>query len=259
MKSGDLSKIFDLDPNRSTYISSWGPKGTGKSELNTRFFVAYPYNGFLMDTTGDVDPNNQFTIPLTRALHMLAHELSESEETNAAAFDEFRSRLIPEWYQQGKVRFPKYRLEPSFLSKDWLEDSDAYVGLSYLVGDCFQFLDEINELAPANRTPRWTRQSLRMGRHRNLTMGMTGPRPSGLDPNVLNQSDLVTIHGQLHEIDIRRMAQQLHSSDKEFLEAIAEIHPEERDGIEVSNFLVYNKRTKDLVLVPPLPPRKRKK
>lgn len=257
-KQTDPSTLFDLDPNKSTYISSWGPKGTGKSELNTRFFMSYPYNGLLMDMTGDVDPNHEFTRPFTPELHRLAMELNESDQTDVGSFAEFRARLMQAWYQKGKVGYPKYRLEPSYLSKEWLEDSDAYIGLAYLVGDCFTFLDEVNDEAPANRTPRWTRQSLRMGRHQNLTMGMAGPRPSGLDPNVLNQSDLVTIHGQLHEIDVRRMAQQLHTSDQEFLDAIAMLKTEVRDGIDVSNFLVFKKKTRELFLMDPLPPREEK-
>jgi len=251
----DLATLFDIDPNVSTFVSSFGPKGTGKSELNTRFFMAYPYSGLLMDMTGDVDPGHKFTRPFTAALHRMAAELDDSDETDVGAFAEFRARLIPEWFQQGKVGFPKYRLEPSYLSKDWLEKSDAYIGLAYLVGDCFIFLDEVNDEAPANRTPRWTRQALRMGRHQNLMMGMAGPRPSGLEPNVLNQADLVTIHGQLHEIDVRRMAQQLHMKDAEFLEAMAQIKPEMRDGIKVSNFIVFVKATHEIFLLPPLPPR----
>lgn len=251
----DLASLFELDPNKGAYISSFGPKGTGKSELNTRFFIAYPYSGVLMDMTGDVDPRHRFTRPFTPALHSLAAELLENDSEDVGSFDEFRTRLIPAWFQEGKIGWPKYRLEPSYLSSSWLERSDAYIGLAYLVGDCFVFCDEIGDEAPAGRTPRWTAQSLRMGRHQNLTMGMAGPRPAGLDPNVLNQADLVTIHGQLHQIDVRRMAQQLHSSDAEFLEAMAQIKPEMRDGVKVSNYLVFVKATHELFLLPPLPPR----
>ena len=255
MASSDVASIFRLDPARGSFISSFGPKGSGKSELITRFFSSYPYNGLMMDFTGDLDPRHEFTIPLTPRLHQLARELGEMREPSLGSFDRFRSELRDAWTDGGRYRFAKYRLEPSFLSDDWLKRTDDYVGLAYMTGHCFVFFDEIGEEAPVGRTPRWTRQSLRVGRHEQLSLGMAGPRPADLDPNVLNQADIVTIHGQLHELDVARMARQLHLKQDQLSSLMSELTVEERDGVELHSFIAYVKKTREIFLLPPLPPR----
>jgi hypothetical protein len=254
--SSSLS-LFHLDPNAGAYISSFGPKGTGKSELNTRFFMGYPYNGLLMDFTQDVDPHHQFTRPITNQLRDLAQQLYEMEKPTLDKLYTFRQKAKDAWTNNGEFRFAKYRVVPEYLSDDWLRQSDAYIGLAYLVGYCFIFLDEINEEAPAGRTPRWTRQSLRVGRHEGLSMGMAGPRPAELEPNVLNQADLVTLHGQLHERDVDRMARQLHIPTKLLLELLDSLEIEYRDGVKVCSFLAYKKDERHIFIMPPLPPRER--
>jgi len=247
--------LFKFNPSKSTYVACFGPKNAGKSELIQRFFASYPYNGLLMDITGDADPDHDFTLPIPPALRELAVELGSMSDPSIDSMYDFRARVRQAWLNDGEYRFAKYRVEPSYLPKDWLERSDDFIGLAYLMGYCFDWLDEINDEAPANQTPRWTRQSLRVGRHEHLFMGMAGPRPANLDPNVLNQADIVTIHGQLHQIDVKRMAQQLSISEADLFSLMRELVPEERDGIEVSPFLVYEKKTRSLYLVPALPPR----
>lgn len=254
MPGNELAE-FNLNPLKGSYISSFGPKGTGKSELNTRFLISYPYNGLLMDLTGDVDPNHEFSQPLTPALHSLAGELAQMDEPSLDSMFDFQKRVREAWTQNGELKYAKYRLEPSYLSKNWLEQSDAYVGLAYLRGYTFIMLDEIGDEAPAQRTPRWTRQALRVGRHEGLSLGMAGPRPKNIDPNVLNQADLVSVHGQLHPNDVDTMAQHLHLSTKQLGELIQELYREDRDGVEVCSYLVYVRRTNEIILLPPLPPR----
>ena len=250
-----FESIFKLKPSKSTYIACFGPKEHGKSELIQRFFASYPYHGLLMDITGDADPDGEFTLPITPELRQLAAELGAMDDPSLDGLYDFRARVRKAWTQDGKYAYVKYRVEASFLPKDWLERSDDFIGLAYLMGYCFIWLDEIDDEAPSNATPRWTRQSLRQGRHEHLFMGMAGPRPAGLDPNVLNQADIVTIHGQLHELDVSRMAQQLGLSEAELTELMRAIKAEDRDGIEVRPFIVFIKKSHELFFVPPLPPR----
>lgn len=253
--STDLG-VFQLSAKRGAYIASFGPKGTGKSELITRFFIRYPYHGLLLDYTQDIDPGHEFTRPLTPELHAMARRLYEMKSTSLDALYDFRVQLRSAWSPEGG--FVKYRYTPNFLADDWLKVEDAYVGLAYLMGHCFLFFDEIGEQAPVSRTPRWTRQDLRVGRHESLSNGMAGPRPADLDPNVLNQADLVTIHGQLHEIDVDRMAKQLHLKTRELQELVEQLgRPEIRDGVEVYPFIAYEKKTKEIHICPPLPPRRK--
>lgn len=255
--SSDQNIFKKLNPDKGSFVSSFGPKGTGKSELNTRLFISFPYNGLLVDFTRDVDPQHQFTMPMTPELRALARELEDWKGEDLSSLDDFSRRVKIAWTQNGKFRYAKYQVVPNFVSDDWLEKNDIYIGLAYLAGKCFIFLDEIGELAPASKTPRWTRIALRVGRHQQLSIGMAGPRPADLDTNVLNQSDMVTVHGQLHERDVSRMAKQLALSESQLLDLIDELRQEERDGVDVNGYLAYVKKTREIFVMPPLPPRKK--
>lgn len=250
----DLS-FFHLNPNTGSYIASFGPKGTGKSELITRFFHSYPFNGLLIDVARDQDPDHKMTRPLTPELHRLAAQLAGMGDVDEGSLYDFQMRVRRAWTQDGQLRYAKYRYAPSFVHRKWLEETDAYIGLAYLVGHCFVWLDEIGKLAPANRTQRWTTQALEVGRHEKLSMGMAGPRPAKLDPNVLNQADIVTVHGQLHQIDVRRMAEQLHLPTEQLLEIMMQLQVEYRGDVKVCEYMVYEKETKDIFIMDPLPPR----
>lgn len=248
------TSVFKLNPNKGAYISSFGPKGKGKSEFITRYTIAYPFNALLIDMTEDVDPRHEFTKPFSQELHYLAAEMDDLKTRSLGAMDDFIAKVRAAWSPEGRPE--KYRIVPQFHQDKWLEKSDTYIGLAYLVGKVFIHMDEIDDEAPATGTPRWTRLALRLGRHRQLSMGMAGPRPAEISPLVLNQSDLVTVHGQLHELDVQRMAKQLHLSEKELLKLIEELQTFDRDGVEVGEYLAFIKRSRELLIMPPLPPRK---
>jgi hypothetical protein len=249
----DASSVLRIDPIKGAFVSSFGPKGFGKSELITRYTIGYPFNALVMDITEDVDPRNEFTRPFTPELHQLAYELDEIKEQSLGTLDVFAAKVRAAWSPEGG--YVKYRYVPQFHQKGWLDKSDLYIGLAYLVGKCFVHLDEINDEAPSSSTPRFTELSLRLGRHRQLSMGMAGPRPADISPLVLNQSDIVTIHGPLHELDIKRMAMQLHLSTSELSTLISELEVHYRDGVKVCDYLAFIKDTRELLLMPPLPPR----
>ena len=202
---------FRFDPDAGAYLASFGPKGSGKSELNKRLFVSYPYDGLLVDHTGDADPGYRWTEPLPPALEAIAARVVVEKGGEIPNQPGLEAEIAAAW--QGEKPGPhKYRHEPNYLADDWLERSDRVIGLAYLHGRCDIFLDEIDDAAPTNQTPRFTRLTLRMGRHRAISLGMAGPRPIGVDPLVLSQPDVVTIHGPLHERDLARLAAQFHMS-----------------------------------------------
>lgn len=262
-----MSDDFQFDPDKGTFLASFGPKGTGKSELNTRLFKDYPYNGLLIDFTQDVDKHHEFTEPITPELQKLAAELgamreeAERNKTDLPDLGSFTGQLLETWRGDPPRRYRKYRIVPNFVAKNWLQRSDDFVGLAYLIGHSAVFLDEIGEQAPAHRTPPWTRQMLRVGRHQHCSMFMAGPRPTDLDPSVLNQADVVTVHGQLHELDVKRMAKHLHLSDVELMRLINNLQRFKRaDSPEqgVGEFLAYFKASRELGLCDPLPPRRKR-
>jgi hypothetical protein len=253
-----------FDARKGGFLASFGPKGTGKSELSYRLFASYPYDALLLDVTGDVDPQHKLTEPLPRPLleaaGTLLDYLAQLDDGGAsledpAAVAELTGRVHAAWHDDATNRPRRYRYVPNLLRKDWLTRLDAVLGLAYLHGRCCVFADEIGVIAPAGRTPPFMRAVLHMGRHRALSMLMPGPRPAGLDPLVLGQADVVTIHGQLHELDVRRLAEHLHLRDAELGRLLEGLQRYRRDGIEVGQFLAYFKVNRELVIFEPLPPR----
>lgn len=262
----DGAPDFRIDPDSGAYMSSFGPKGHGKSELAVRLFASYPYNGLVIDHTGDFDPEGKLTEELSPALKAIADSIGAHKDNLDDMSDEeidellaaHRAAAIEAWRGDPPKRFRKYRYQPNFLANDWLERSDNVVALAYLVGHCAIVLDEVGLGAPSNRTPRFTRQALHMGRHQRLSMLMPGPRPAELDPLVLNQSDVVTVHGQLHPLDVQRLSRHFGTSDRELASILESLQRFERadsprDG--VGEFLVFFRNERDLAIYPPLPPR----
>lgn len=252
--SEEFAPDFKFNPDRGAWLASFGPKGSGKSELSTRLLRSFPYDAMLIDHTGDVDPHHDFTEPLTAELARLAVSLRDADGSDAST-EGLAVQVREAWRHDGQRH--KYRYIPNYLERGWLETTDLAIGLAYLLGQCCIHLDEVNDACPVGQTPRWTRLDLRMGRHRKLSNLMPGPRPSDLDPLVLNQADVVTIHGQLHELDVRRLAKHLHLRERELLALIESLQRFERDGVEVGEFLAYFKKDRELVIYPPLPPRAR--
>lgn len=240
---------FRFDPDAGAYLASFGPKGSGKSELNKRLFVSYPYDGLLVDHTGDADPGYRWTEPLPPALEAIAARVVVEKGGEIPNQPGLEAEIAAAW--QGEKPGPhKYRHEPNYLADDWLERSDRVIGLAYLHGRCDIFLDEIDDAAPTNQTPRFTRLTLRMGRHRAISLGMAGPRPIGVDPLVLSQPDVVTIHGPLHERDLARLAAQFHMSTAELGRLIQELEP--------FGYLAFFKAEREIQVRPALPPPERR-
>lgn len=236
---------FAFDPDKGAYIASFGPKGSGKTELNWRLFTSYPYDGLLIDATGDVDPEHRHTEPLPAELRAIARKLAVEKNAEPPSPEQFKEEIDEAW--RGDRPGPrKFRYVPNPLAQDWLDRSDLIVGLAFIHGRCDVFLDEIDDLAPAQQTPAWTRLTLRQGRHRQLSVGMTGPRPKGVDPLVIAQADVVTIHGPLHESDVVRLAAQFHMSTAELDRLIREL--------EKFGYLAFFPAEREIQVRPALPP-----
>ena len=236
-----------LNPDAGVYVSSYGPKGSGKSELNKRLFRRYPYDGLLIDHAGDADEHNEISEPLPAELLALTAELAplgESEDLDPGALTAMQARIEEAW-RQDERRWHKYRYVPNTLNDRWLERTDLIIGLAFVHGRTVELWDEANLQIPAGRTPRWTRHTLHVGRHRALSVLMPGPRPSDVDPLGLGQSDVVTVHGAMHELDVKRLARSFHMRE-DLLEA-------ELGTLEQFEFLAYFRALRELAHYPPLP------
>jgi hypothetical protein len=238
----ELGKVFRFDPDKGVWVASVGPQGSGKSDFCLRIFEGYPYDGILIDNNADADPHNAFTEDLPSG-HARSVSLPNGREaTTHVPFD------WPEMPSDGP-RFRKFRYTPDYLDDHWLTSVDEVVGLAYRHGLTIVQYDEAADDLPAAKLGRWSRLSLRMGRHRKLSQLFPMPRPLG-DPLTLSQSHLVTIHGPLHEIDVNRIARHLHMKDAELSACIDAL------DIDQHEFLAWNRAERELLHCDGLPPRR---
>jgi hypothetical protein len=236
-----------LNPDKGVYVSSYGPKGSGKSELNKRLFARYPYDGLLIDHAGDADEHHEVSEPIPKELLALTAALAplgEAEDFDPRELAGLEARIEEAW-RQDEPRWRKYRYVPNTLNDQWLERTDLVIGLAYVHGRTIEWWDEANLQIPAGRTPRWTRHTLHVGRHRALSALMPGPRPSDVDPLGLSQSDVVTVHGPMHELDVARLARSFHMRDQTLAAELGTLEP--------FDYLAYFRSLRELAHYPPLP------
>ncbi|MFL6144529.1 MAG: hypothetical protein ACJ72N_22035 [Labedaea sp.] len=201
-----------------------GRKGSGKSLLCHRLFVSYPFDKLVIDPHAD-----------TRS-GPYALEATELETP-------LPLRLLP--LDEGPTT---WRYVPSHASPTVEDDMDRAVGLAYARRRMCCWIDEVGDVAGANRTGPHMREALHKGRHRDLTLIMAGPRPITVDPLVVSQADYVYVFDLPNPRDRRRVADNIGWDPKEFDAAV--------HGLGAYAYLRYDARAHDLVEFPPLPLRR---
>lgn len=225
-RPGELDDELSFDPDAGIWWTAVGEKGSGKSDTTLRLAEAYPYDVLLVDSNADVDPEHRWTEPMPVPL--------------PAAWPEPES---------GRP-FRKLRYVPPLVDDDWLEQTDRAIGLAYRKGYTHIHIDEAGDHLPANGLPRWSRLMLRWGRHRRLSMGLPMPRPAEVSPLTLSQADIISMHSQLHELDVARLARYMRARQSE-LETM--LHELDEDNHE---FLAYVKKRRTILVCDGLPPRR---
>jgi len=214
-----------IDSTRSHFILVVGRKGSGKSLLSHRLFVSYPYDKLVIDPHADTRKGAYFV---------------DAKELEAP----LPTRLIP-WRDDDERGPNVWRFVPDHRSDTLVDDLDRAVGLAYLRRRMCVWVDEIGDVAGANRTGPFMREALHKGRHRQLTMIMAGPRPITVDPLVVSQADYAYVFDLPNPRDRRRVADNIGWDPKEFDRAVA--------GLPLHGYLRYDARAHELVSFPPLP------
>ena len=190
----DVAGLLDLDPDKSTCVFACGRKGTGKTHLITTLFRAYPYDRLLVDVTGDVDRNFEFTEPIDAPL---PSTWPTPESWGRPTGERISLRHRPNY--RDNARSKRTNLP------QWLEHVDDLVGLAMDHGRTAVEIDDAGEVIRANRVGPAIGDMLHTLRHRALTLLMSCPRPVSIDPLAISQADLVAIFDTPHELDVRRL------------------------------------------------------
>jgi len=74
---------------------------------------------------------------------------------------------------------------------------------AYGYGDCWLFLEEASVVFPSNsRSPEWIRNSIFLGRHRNLSMIITAQRPTSIPVDLRSQASRIICFSQHEKNDV---------------------------------------------------------
>lgn len=217
--SGSFTANGELDVSSGLVISAYGKKKSGKSVLATLLARSYPGDLAVLDVAGDDGPKPP-TRPdlIDRAVQDPVHDLTGNLEDLPGKW--------PEHLRDGRKRMI-LRYVPDPGSPTFLDDMDAFVALAYSHGKCCLLVHEMGVLAPAGKVRPHTKRVLMHNRHRQLTVICCMPRPKGIDPLVLGQSDLVYTFDVPQRMDCERIAEVIGWPADDFAEDVHELGPHE--------------------------------
>jgi hypothetical protein len=219
-------RVASLPAGKPLQVAIFGRKGTGKSELAWRLWCSWPQDRVVIDVTGDVGRLH----PDPETVDLEVPPPSRWPET--ARWDRKHGRL-------------SLRYVPDHADPAWRDDMDRVVGLAFAHGHTLLWVEEVGLVAPSGQVMPHMRKALHMGRHQDLWMVTTCPRPMGVDPLVLAQADVVYCFDLPNPDDRRRVADCIGWNRSEIDEAVAEL-PEH-------GYLRYVAAEHELSIWPPLP------
>lgn len=218
--SGSFTDRGELDVSSGLVISCYGKKKSGKSVMAMLLARSYPGDLLVIDVAEDDGP-----IP-PKPRDPLGRPQVDPVVELRGSVDELPGKW-PEEQREDHGGRMILRYVPDAGSPTFLEDMDAAVALAYSHGKCCLLIHEMGVVAPANRTPPHVRRVLMHNRHRQLTVIACQPRPKGIDPMVLGQSDLVYTFDVPQRMDRVRIAEVIGWPADHFDELVQDLGPHE--------------------------------
>jgi hypothetical protein len=200
------------DPRKAFYVFISGMKGRGKSYYARSWWDSYPYDRLVVDVT---------------------HDVREDFRAEGLPFTDLSGEILP-------VRLP----EPP-------DDEHPFVTCVYCpdMGSP-TVLDEIGgTVDKGGKAPPNQRRILRHGRHHNLFLLGTDPRPMEIPVLWPAQADLVVTYRTPLRYDSDRIADQIGYNRDEYLRLNA-------SHCKGHAYTLYDRNDEQLYLCPPLPPRR---
>lgn len=217
--SGSFTDAGELDVSTGLVITCYGKKKSGKSVMGLLLARSYPGDIIVIDIAGDDGP-----MPPARS-GLLDEITDDPVHELAGTVDELPARF-PEHLRERDERLI-LRYVPDAGSATFMDDMDAVVALAYSHGKCCLLVHEMGVLAPAGKVRPHTKRVLMHNRHRQLTVIGCMPRPKGIDPLVLGQSDLVYIFDVPQRLDRSRLGEVIGWPVEDLDELVEELGPHE--------------------------------
>jgi hypothetical protein len=224
------------DPRKSLYIFCSGKKNCGKSHVCRAWWDSYPFDKLVIDVT---------------------HDIRDDLRADGAQFTDLDPQVLP-------ARLPDpvdddaapraWTVCPDMGSPSWEDDVDRAVGLCMRGKDnpTLLWVDEFGAVTSGNKTGPNMRRVLHHGRHHNLSLLLACPRPMDVDTLGISQADLVYTFRTPVVQDREKIAKNIGFEPREFDQVNAEL-----PAIGEHAYTLYDARTDQLDIMPPLPPRRR--
>ena len=195
-----------LDPSKGRILSCFGKKGSGKSVMALLIFHSYPWDRLVISANRDDPP---FPDP--------EHDVFEM----SGPVDELPDKWPESMRNEGRRMTLIYSVDPG--SPTAIEDADHMIGLAMKHSHCLVMAHEVGLLAPVGKVGPHMKRLLHANRHAAVTGMFAGPRPIGVDPLVLAQSDVVFIFELKNPADSKRVAEVVGWGPEEMRQAVDDL------------------------------------
>lgn len=153
-----------------------GTRGCGKSFLARNIQKLFPRR-IIFDTL------NEYPGETIHSFDELCFKLEDIERNNISDFE-----LI-------------YQFDPE--SDDAVIEFDQAMRLAYYLGNLQIVIEEVQEFSGPHNLPKWLRNCLLKGRHRNISVLCTTQRPGELNKTILSQSRHIFCGNLIEGNDLR--------------------------------------------------------
>jgi hypothetical protein len=223
------------DPRKSLYIFASGKKGTGKSYVCRSWWDSYPFDRMAVDPT---------------------HDIRADLQKDGEQFDELDMSMLPARLPapadtgDEDARRRSWLVCPDMGSKTWEDDVDRAIGLCLGRGrPMLLWVDEFGTVTRGSKTGPNMRRALHHGRHDDLSLLLACPRPKDVEVLGIAQADLVYTFRTPQVYDRQTIADTIGVDRGEFDEV--------NEGLQGHEHTLYDARTDELFVMPPLPARRR--
>jgi hypothetical protein len=203
----DEETSLQIDPDGTPlFLDFWGRKNSGKSHLASIYVRSWPYDALIINNTGDVDPNYEWSTPWPGG-----EELVERLPNG-------RYLYRAPWPQHPEgVATVKWNLTPNHRDPHWRYKADAAIAAFHDAGDKRLYpaalprllmVDEIGELAGPGDVGPGLDVVLHQGRHNLDWCVFCGPRPMNVATLVIVQADRLHVFKLPAAQDRQRIARE---------------------------------------------------
>ncbi|MCU1489714.1 MAG: hypothetical protein JWM85_1119 [Acidimicrobiaceae bacterium] len=241
----DEETRLDVDPDGTAmFLDFFGRKNSGKSHLAELYARSWPYDGLVINSTGDVDHDYTWTLPWPGG-EELVDKKSNGDPIYAVNWPERPEGLSRAMWNlvPNRLHDPHYRFK-----------IDAAIAALHEAGDKRRFpgarprllwVDEIGEVAKPGRVLQGFDTVLHQGRHNGDWCLFCGPRPMDIETLVLGQADWIFCFALPAVADVQRVAKTCGISEQDLAGLMGELGDHE--------FVRIDQGTHTVALYPPVP------